>query len=197
MASLAGAPLRPCDAGAAILTSVDFAAVLASLRAFLEERAWRNALVGGLAMAAYGLPRTTLDLDLVVDGAGQADLVGYLESLGYETLHRSSGYSNHVHPEARMGSVDLVYIWGQTADKVFAATRRVPGPGGGEVLVPSPEHLAAMKVLAMKNDPTRTYQELDDIRHLISEAGANRRAVREQFARHGLEERYRELDRVL
>jgi hypothetical protein len=72
---------------------VDFAAVLASLRAFLEERAWRNALVGGLAMAAYGLPRTTLDLDLVVDGAGQADLVRYLESLGYETLHRSSGYS--------------------------------------------------------------------------------------------------------
>jgi hypothetical protein len=54
-----------------------------------------------------------------------------------------------------------------------------------------------MKVLAMKNDPARTFQELGDIRHLIAVAGADREAVREQFARHGLEERYRELERIL
>lgn len=176
---------------------MDFAAVLASLQTFLEERGWRYALGGGLAMAAYGLPRTTLDLDLVVDGAAQDDLVRYLESLGYETLHRSRGFSNHIHPESYMGTVDFVYVAGETADKVFAAARRLPGPGGAEVQVPSPEHLAAMKVLAMKSDPARTFQELDDIRHLITAAGADREAVRDQFVRHGLEERYRDLERIL
>ena len=148
-------------------------------------------------MAAYGLPRTTLDLDLVVEGRSQEELVRYLESVGYQTLNRSAGYSNHVHPEPGMGSLDFVYVNGETAEKLFAAAREVPGPGARPVLVPSPEHLAAMKVLAMKNDPARTFQELGDIRHLIAVAGADRQAVREQFTRHGLEERYRELERTL
>jgi hypothetical protein len=176
---------------------VDFARVLSTLRAFLEEKGRRYALGGGLAMAAYGLPRTTLDLDLVVDGESQEELVRYLESIGYQTLNRSAGYSNHVHREPGMGSVDFVYLAGETAEKVFSAAREVPGPGGRPVLVTSPEHLAAMKVLAMKNDPARTFQELGDIRHLIAVAGADREAVREQFARHGLEARYCELERTL
>ncbi len=144
-------------------------------------------------MAAYGLPRATLDLDLVVEGACQDDLVRDMESMGYETVHRSPGYSNHAHPQTGMGSVDFVYVRGATADKLFRDLRQMPGPGGGSVQIPSPEHLAAMKVLAMKNDPVRAFQELGDIRHLITAAGAEREAVREQFIRHGLEERYREL----
>lgn len=148
-------------------------------------------------MAAYGLPRTTLDLDLVVDEGCQAELIRHLEGLGYETLHRSMGYSNHVHAEERMGSVDFVYVAGDTAETLFRAVRRVPGPGGEAVPIPSPEHLAAMKILAMKNDPSRTFQELGDVRHLIAAAGADREIVRGQFARHGLETCYRELEATL
>lgn len=176
---------------------MDFAAVLESVRTFLELGGRRYALGGGLAMAAYGLPRTTLDLDLVVEAGSQQALIQYLESVDYQTLNRSAGYSNHVHREPGMGSVDFVYLAAETAEKVFSAAREVPGPGGRPVLVPSPEHLAAMKILAMKNDPARTFQELGDIRHLIAVAGADREAVREQFARHGLEARYRELERTL
>lgn len=148
-------------------------------------------------MAAYGLPRTTLDLDLVVDGASQDGLIRHLESMGYETLHRSRGYSNHVHAEASRGSVDFVYVWNETADRLFADTRDVPGPDGHSLPVPSPEHLASMKVLAMKNDPERTFGELSDIRHLVREAGADLASVREQFVRHDLEDRLRELEGIL
>ncbi len=188
---------RNASATAAILTVVDFATVLSDLRAFLDAKGCRYALVGGLAMAAYGLPRMTLDLDLAVEGSCQDDLVRHVEGVGYRTLHRSSGYSNHVHPEAGRGSVDFVYVRGQTAERLFAEVREVPGPGGGKVPIPSPEHLAAMKVLAMKNDPTRAFQDLNDIRHLIRVAGADPGRVREQFVRHGQEERYRELARTL
>lgn len=176
---------------------MDFAAVLRSVRSLLEEHGYRYALIGGLAMAAYGLPRTTLDLDLVVDAAAQDALVRGLEELGYETLHRSAGYSNHAHDDPAMGRVDLVYVRDETAEKLFAARREVPGPAGRTIAIPSPEHLAAMKVLAMKNDPARTFQELGDIRHLIAVAGADREEIRRQFARHGLENRYRELEATL
>ena len=93
--------------------------------------------------------------------------------------------------------MDFVYVWDETADRLFADAREVPGPGGRTLPVPSPEHLAAMKVLAMKNDPERTFGELSDIRHLVREAGADLPTVREQFVRHDLEGRLRELEEIL
>ena len=60
-----------------------------------------------------------------------------------------------------------------------------------------PEHLAAMKVLAMKNDPARTFQELTDIRFLLKLPGVDADEVRDYFERHGLEERYSELQATL
>ena len=69
-----------------------FARVLRGLASFLEGQGLGFALIGGHALAALGLARTTLDLDLVVEGRGQEALVTYLEAEGYATLHRSEGY---------------------------------------------------------------------------------------------------------
>jgi hypothetical protein len=172
---------------------MNFATVLQTLVEFLENRHARYAVIGGVAIVMYGFPRTTLDLDLVVESSTQEDLVRWLESLGYKTLHRSSGYSNHAHPEPSWGELDFVYIQGETAEKLFSGCQRAPGPGGLIVLVPRPEHLAALKVTAMKNDPERTFREQEDIRFLLSLPGVNRREVRGYFERNGLEERFDEL----
>ena len=172
---------------------MDFSAVLQRIDCLFEEVNARYAVVGGLAMASYGLVRTTLDLDLVADASHQDALVAGMEALGYETVHRSRGYSNHVHSDPASGHVDFVYVDGETADRIFAEVRRVGGPRGELIPVPSPEHLAAMKVRAMRNDPGRTFQEQSDIRYLIRSAGADREEIRRQYARHGLEAKFAEL----
>ncbi len=82
---------------------MDIGKVLEVVTAFLDQKGYRYAVIGGVALVMYGLPRTTLDLDLVVDFASQEDLIRYLESLGYQTLHCSSGYSNHSHPDPNRG----------------------------------------------------------------------------------------------
>jgi hypothetical protein len=176
---------------------VDFAAVLADISAELEGLGARHAVIGGVALAALGMPRTTIDLDLVTDAAAQDALIELLERRGYQTLHRSSGYSNHLHADARRGRVDVVYIRGDTAEQLFDGTEVLPGPGGGPIPVPRPEHLAAMKVLAMKNDPSRTFQELADIRFLLTLPGVDRDLVRDHFARHGLIARFHDVERTL
>lgn len=176
---------------------MDFSTVLQRVRILLDEAGVRYAVIGGLAMAAYGLPRTTLDLDLVVDAGRQEDVIQGMDDLGYQTVHRSRGYSNHVHGDPALGSVDFVYVEGDTADRIFAGVRRVAGPRGSTIPVPSPEHLAAMKVLAMSNDPHRAFQEQSDIRHLITSAGADREEIRRQYARHGLKEQFEELEETL
>lgn len=173
---------------------MDFGAVLETVAGFLRSRGHRFAVVGGVAMAGYGLPRTTLDLDLVVDTDAQDDLVRFLESRGYETLYRSSGYSNHAHPDPAWGRLDFVYVGGDTRERLFAESRIVQGPRGLSMVVPKPEHLSAMKVLAMKNDPGRTFQELTDIRYLLTLPDVDRSEVRAYFVRHGLEEKYDEIE---
>jgi hypothetical protein len=176
---------------------MNFGTVLGVVSGFLEEQGYRHALIGGIALAAYGLPRTTVDADLAVESAAQDDLIRFLEFRGYETLNRSPGYSNHLHSDPDWGSLDFVYVGGETADRLFAECRRPQGPGGIETPVPKPEHLAALKVLAMKNDPARTFQEMADIRFLLTLPGVDRSEVRDYFERHGLKDRFDELERTL
>ena len=130
----------------------------------------------------------------VVEADAQPLVIELVETLGYETLHRSTGYSNHLHADTALGRVDFVYVGGETAHKLFAGSRVQPGPGGFEVPVPRPEHLAAMKVQAMKNDPSRSLQELSDIRFLLALPGVDRTEVQGYFEKHGLLSRFEELD---
>jgi serine/threonine protein kinase len=68
---------------------------------------------------------------------------------------------------------------------------------GMSVVVPKPEHLAAMKIHAMKNDPSRAFQEMADIQFLMRLPGVDRGQIREYFERSGQVERFHELERSI
>lgn len=172
---------------------MDFARVARTLQGFFEERNLPFALVGGLGLHAYGLHRVTFDLDLVTDAAARSPLIDFLESLGYRTLHSSRGYSNHAHPEAEWGRVDLVYVRGETSRELFGSVRTLEIAPGLALPVAHPEHLAAMKIHAMKSDPDRARQEMVDLRHLLSLPEVDREAIREQFEKRSMLDKYREL----
>ena len=175
---------------------MDFGKVLDTVAEFLDEGEYRYSLVGAFALSACGLSRATQDLDFAVEARAQDELVSFLEALGYETIYRSQGYSNHVHPLADLGRVDFVYVFEPTATNFFAHSRSIKFLER-DILVPKPEHLAAMKVLAMKNDPSRTFRELADIQFLLTLPGVNRDEVRQHFAHHDLMERFDELIEIL
>jgi hypothetical protein len=175
---------------------LDFGKVLGTLAAFFEREGFRYAAVGAFGLHAYGLTRATLDLDLATESEAQPALVPFLESLGYETLHRSPGYSNHVHPLPDLGRVDVVYVSGETSRLLFAGGGTTLTLGEHRVPVPRPEHLAAMKVHAMKNDPARTLQDMADIQFLLRLPGIDEAEVRAYFEAAGLLERYREIERL-
>ncbi|HRC86483.1 MAG TPA: hypothetical protein PK413_12815, partial [Thermoanaerobaculia bacterium] len=134
-----------------------------------------------------------LDLDLVLEAKIQQRLVAFLESRGYRTLHCSSGYSNHLHDDPLLGRLDFVFVDPETAEKLFAATRWLKGPHERPIPVAAPEHLVAMKVMALKNDPSRSELERADLRFLLRQPGVDLDYARSLFARHGLEATYDEL----
>jgi hypothetical protein len=175
---------------------VDFGYVLPLLVEAFNREGFRFAVIGGLAIAAYGQHRTTLDADFVVDLESQEAAIGLLEKLGYETLHRSSAYSNHLHPDLRMGRVDLMYVREETARELFAETQRRLLPRDVETLVAGPEHLAAMKAFAFASNPGR-FHDLEDVLFLLKLEGVDRDRIRGQFEKRNLGERYRELEALL
>ena len=178
-------------------TAVDFVRVADSVVSFLEERGEPVAVVGAFGLFAWGLQRATLDLDFVVRSEAQEALVAHLEGLGYETLYRSPGYSNHLHRDSALGRVDLLYVSAETARLLFAGCRPLLGLGTRKLNVPRAEHLAAMKVQAMKNDPSRQLQDLADIGFLLRQPGVDRDEVRGYFETAGLREKWDELARAL
>jgi hypothetical protein len=171
--------------------------VIREVTGFFEHERLPLAAIGAFALHAYGLSRATSDLDFVTELAAQARLVPFLESLGYETLHLSAGYSNHLHSDPAMGRIDFVYVGGETSQRLFGSTRIMPVMEGISLAVPRAEHLAAMKIQAMKNDPERTFQEMADILFLLRLPGIDEDEVRGYFEKQGMIEKYYEIRGLL
>ena len=160
------------------------------LARFFETTGKKYAVVGGYALLAHGIQRATFDIDWVVEESAQDGVIELLEGLGYETLHRSSGYSNHLHRVADFGRLDFVYVDERTASLIFDTAELREILTGVKVPVPRPEHLAAMKAQAIKNDPERKLQDLADVRSLAALPGVDRDEIRDHFDRLGLVELY-------
>lgn len=172
---------------------MNFKAALEELLDFFARERIDFALIGAFALHAYGYVRATQDVDFLARGKDQEKIVRFLETLGYETLHCSKGFSNHVHQLASLGRIDLVYVGGNTADSIYAGTRPLLILDGLLIPVVRPEHLIALKVFAMKNDPKRSFREMADIQQLMRVPGIHMEEVRSYFERYGLLEKYHDL----
>jgi hypothetical protein len=176
---------------------LDFERAIREVGSFFEREGFNYAIIGAFALHAYGMTRATRDLDFVTEFPAQQKLVVFLEALGYETLHVSSGYSNHLHQDPAMGRLDFVYVSGDTSRQLLGSAQKILVLGDLSVPVPRAEHLAAMKVQAMKNDPERTFQEMADILFLMQLPGIDKMEIRGYFERQGLMERYDEIQKIL
>ncbi len=175
---------------------MEFLKVLNIVAEYLEKQNARFAVIGALGLHAYGFSRATADLDLVVEEKARLSLVQHLESVGYESLHVSEGFSNHVHPLASLGRIDFVYIDKSTAEILFRNTLCL-WVSGRIAPVPRAEYLAAMKILAMKNDSSRTFKEMADIQFILTLPGIDEQEIQNYFRKHGLENRYYEIKQCL
>jgi hypothetical protein len=167
--------------------------VLSIVSGFFEQNGAAFAVIGAFGLHAYGRSRATQDIDFVTQARVQPKLIASLENLGYETLYRSQGYSYHLHDDPSMGRVDFVYVEGETGRKLFERKGTTLRLWKISVPVPQAEHLVAMKVQAMKNDPERTLQEMADIGFLLTLPGIDQEAVREYFEKAGLVVVYEEI----
>ncbi len=174
---------------------MQFAEVLRTFGEFFEREGIPYAVIGGLAMQAWGRSRFTKDLDIVVPRTARERVTAFAESIGYETLFAGPAFSNHLRNEE--DRVDFMYVDDRTAGDVFGEAQRKPVVGDVTAPVASAEHLAMMKALSMKNAPRRIPYEGEDVRLLLSTPGVDRAKIREYFSRHGLLDLFDAIERSI
>lgn len=147
----------------------------------------RFLLVGGWALNAYGVGRQTMDMDFV---CLENDLPGFesvLSPHGYKRVFRSELFAKLRSAREGLLDLDFLFVAPQTMDGLFAESKETR-IGEATFRVPSLEHLIAMKVHAMKHQPSRgPRKDLPDILALAEVNGVDVKApaFRSLVLKHG------------
>lgn len=149
---------------------------------------------GGHAVNAYQVIRKTGDLDLVVRERDVAAWRSRIEALGYAVFHEDGAFLQLSPPTATGWPIDLLVV----DDGTFDAMRHAARPftfGAVTCLIPSVEHLIAMKLHALRfSGESRMRKDGIDIVELaeangIDLLGNHFRSLCERFADARVHER--------
>lgn len=138
---------------------------LAKLAAAAEVADLKFLLIGGNAVMSFGSKRTTKDVDLMIDDQQLQDWTDFLVANGYELFRRTDNFVQFTPPAGEL-PLDLMLVSESTWTKLFAA-RETRVLEGNPFEVPSALHIIALKLHALKQNPTRD-TDWKDIDFLIA-----------------------------
>jgi predicted nucleotidyltransferase len=157
-------------------------AALRRIASDLDARGRRWALIGGLAVSARAEPRTTRDVDIVVEVSSDSDaesLVLDLQVSGFRVIAAIEQDSAHRLATTRLVAqggtsrgvvVDLLFASSGIEAEVARGADSIEVLSGLTIPVARIGHLMALKLLA--RDDRRRPQDLDDLRSLLRESTA-------------------------
>lgn len=148
-----------------------FEEILERLLSAFERAGVAHALIGGLAVAAWGAPRATEDIDLLADATRSSELDAALRHAGFEPEWRRGGPDDPVPMLLRLRDaaggpgVDVACVTRGWEREILERAVRVRIPGGPDVPVVAVEDLIVLKLLA--GGPG----DLADVADLLSRSG--------------------------
>ncbi|MBI4687433.1 MAG: nucleotidyltransferase family protein [Nitrospirae bacterium] len=149
---------------------MDFKHVLKKLLTAFKEQDIRYALMGGMALGVWGVPRGTVDIDFLVhrDDIGKID--GIMKELGYECKHKSDNVSQYLSPLRIFGEVDFLHAFRTHSLSMLQRTvQKEMFAGAVSLQVLQIEDLIGFKLQGMVNDESRRTIDLPDIESLMAE----------------------------
>ena len=150
----------------------DLRRTLDEVRTAFESRGVDYALIGGFALAAWGCPRNTVDLDLLVRADQLPAVDEALAAAGYSRWFRSENVTHLDRDGDPADRIDLLHAFRPASLEALGRVRHIPlGDGGGDVPVVEPEDLIGFKIQALTNDPNRRMQDMADILALAEHLG--------------------------
>jgi len=179
---------------------VDFKLVFEKLLDFFQKNKVRYGLMGGFALGAQGVARSTVDIDFLVYKDDLDKIHTIMNELGYELKYQSDNVSQYISSLKVFGEVDFIHAFREISvgmlqraeeKKIFNETITVK--------VLRVEDLIGFKVQAMANDESRKAVDLRDIESLMAlhSASLDWDAVEKFFSLFGFNALFTELKKRL
>ena len=155
------------------------------------------AIIGGFALQASGIPRTTFDIDLLILSEYSKKIKDIMTRHGYELMHESEEVLNFHGKKPELGRVDFMLAHRKYAVEMLKrAEKKDIFDGRFKIKVIRPEDQIGLKVQSSSNDPQRMHRDMADIELLIRNhyPDIDINLLREYFK---LFDREKELDEIL
>ena len=153
---------------------MNFEVVVKALLERFERERIRYAVIGGFAVGALGIPRTTMDLDLLVHREDLSLLDRVMKELGYRCSGRTENVSLFIHANAAWGRIDCLHAFRSYSVSMLTRAQTRPVLGGTHQLrILQVEDLIGLKVQGLANNPLRRAKEQLDIEALMSLHGTS------------------------
>ena len=147
---------------------MDLKKALTLIVAEFEKNDVHYAIIGGFAIGALGIPRSTIDLDFLVPADALHKVEAIMLAMGYKKVFFSENASQYVSPSAEMGEVDFLHAFRPISIKMLAEAETVPVFGkDARVKVLKAEDIIALKLQSISNNPARLAKDNSDIEELM------------------------------
>src|SRR5258708_4917478 len=145
---------------------MNFPKVIQLLQAEFAKQNIDFALIGGLAIHALGISRTTRDMDglALLSKAPQIDNI--MKALGYEVLQRTDDVANYISKDWEMGRVDIIFAHRPYAVSMLQRAKE-QALFDGKIKVLVPEDIIGLKIQSTSNDPDRIHKDMADVEMLL------------------------------
>lgn len=175
---------------------MDFISVLEFLLTQLRKESVDFAFIGGFALQAAGISRSTGDIDFLVPSQDAEKIRKIMALKGYKLLHESPDVLNFLGESSALGRVDFLLAHRKYALAMLARANHKKVLDAMDVKVVRPEDLIGLKVQAVANTPERRDKDFGDVRELLKmhRATLDLELIREYFRIFGMEP---DLDKLL
>ena len=126
-----------------------------------------HAMIGAMALAFYGIPRYTADIDLLSDELHRENLLIAMTHMGYECYHHTDLFMQFDRTGGAPGRVDFLLVSTDEGRDILNRSVTLNDELIGRVPVVQPTDYAVLKLMAMANNEERTVHDTADLDQLI------------------------------
>ena len=154
------------------MTSPKLKKVLDIICRRLESEHIFHALIGAGALALYGMPRFTADIDLLAEQQKHGSIRKIMNELGFDCFQDTETFAQFDSELGVYGKVDFMFVQTDDGMAVLERAVHVTDAFWGNITVVQPTDYAVLKLMAIANNPERKAHDTADLETLFRAAAA-------------------------
>ncbi len=152
------------------MTSKKLVHMLNIISGELNERQIPYALIGALALGLYGSPRFTADIDLLTEYSYCDRIIPMMEKLGYTCFQKTKSFAQFDSELGVLGKIDFMFVSTAEGKDIIKRSALLDDELLGLHHVVQPSDYIGLKLLAIANNPARSFKDDGDIIQLLQVA---------------------------